>query len=87
MADVLDELDEGWFEVGRPRRWLPVGPLVAAAGGSVAEAARRLGVPSGRLRRPLTAWEADEWAVRVGLHPVEVWGDLFLLQCGQEGDT
>lgn len=30
-----------------------------------------------RLRDGLTAYEADKWACAVGLHPSEVWGELW----------
>ena len=28
-------------------------------------------------RRGLSIWQAEEWAIAVGLHPAEVWGDAF----------
>lgn len=36
--------------------------------------ARRLGVDPAQLCRPLSDRQADEWACRIGLHPVFVWG-------------
>lgn len=59
-------------------------PLLARAGdGSARELATRLGVASrtvarwrsGRVR--LWPVDADRFAVRLGLHPCEVWGDAW----------
>lgn len=49
---------------------------------SIAELARRAGVSEGSLRAArwrggLSVRKADELAVRLGLHPVLVWGDGF----------
>ena len=55
------------------RRFDPA-PLVAAGGGEVRGLARRLGVDPAVLCRPLTANQADRFAVAIGHHPIEVWG-------------
>lgn len=53
-------------------------PLVEAGGGSVRGVARRLGVDPAVLCRPITVWQADRYASKLGLHPTEVWGqDVF----------
>lgn len=36
--------------------------------------ARSLGIDPAVLCRPLTASQADRYATKLGLHPVEVWG-------------
>jgi hypothetical protein len=49
--------------------------LVAAmAPMSLRAVARRLDIDPAVLCRPLTATQADRYATRLGLHPVEVWG-------------
>lgn len=60
----------------------PVEPLVAAAGvTSLAALARRCGVGGSQMRlyreNGMSARVADRLAVRVGLHPAEVWSDWF----------
>ena len=41
---------------------------------SLRAVARRLQVDPAVLCRPLTAGQADRYATRLGLHPIEVWG-------------
>lgn len=41
---------------------------------SLRAVARRLAVDPAMLCRPLSATQADRYATRLGLHPVEVWG-------------
>ena len=48
--------------------------LVEHAGGTLRGVARRLGVDPALLCRPLSVDQADRYAVRLGLHPAEVWG-------------
>jgi hypothetical protein len=59
------------------RGW-PLGPLLGAGGLSASALARRLGVAGAAVstaaRRGLTDRQADEWAIRLGLHPMLVWG-------------
>lgn len=55
------------------RTWDPAA-LVAAADMPLRALARRLGVDPAQLCRPLSDRQADEWACRIGLHPVFVWG-------------
>lgn len=71
---------------GRPRRRLARGPagsgfpfsaLAAAAGLSQNALALRLGVRAARYRAGLDEYLADELAVRLGLHPLEVWGQAW----------
>lgn len=58
----------------RAQRW-PTKPLVDAVGGI--EKANRM-LDAGNLHRAtqtgLTDTQADHWALRCGLHPLEVWG-------------
>lgn len=56
-------------------RW-PVEPLIEAAGG-IEKANRRIDPANlHRARRDgLTDVAADRWAIRLGLHPAEVWPD------------
>lgn len=65
--------------VGVIMQKVPVGPLIEAAGPSIAEASRRLSVPARSLHRWLKTgipWDtADMLAVRFGLHPGEIWDD------------
>lgn len=49
-------------------------PLIVAAGGNLRALARRLDVDPAVLCRPLTTWQADRYALKVGLHPDDVWG-------------
>lgn len=61
---------------------LPVGPLLAASG----MAAEPTAIAAGFSRRTGSRWRrsglmpliADEAAVAFGLHPMDVWGDLWL---------
>jgi Bacterial regulatory proteins, gntR family len=59
------------------RGW-PLAPLLGACGLSASALARRLGVGgavvSAAARRGLTDRQADEWAIRLGFHPMLVWG-------------
>lgn len=59
---------------------LPVAPLVAEVG-SVAALALRIGVDRRlvyrAMHRGVSVWKADRWACALGLHPCEVWGDLW----------
>lgn len=56
------------------RRTLDPAPLVAASGGELRSLARTLGVDPAVLCRPLSMWQADRYACRIGIHPVDVWG-------------
>lgn len=60
-----------------PRRW-PLRPLLDTAGVTLAELALELGttrdVVDAAARRGLSDFQADEWAIRVGFHPLLVWG-------------
>jgi hypothetical protein len=71
---------------GRPRRRLtsgtsisryPLSALAAAAGMSEATLALHLGINSSRYRDGLDDQLADELAVRMGMHPFEVWGEAW----------
>lgn len=70
-----------WSFDGDPTpRPFPLAPLLEAVG---PQAAKRLGMNGSKLRElrergALTFVEADMLAVRAGLHPSEVWGDLWL---------
>jgi Bacterial regulatory proteins, gntR family len=59
------------------RGW-PLRPLLDASGLTATELARRLGVAGGAVttaaRRGLSDRQADEWAIRPGLHPLLAWG-------------
>lgn len=63
-------------QAGEPRPY-PVEQLLEAADATVATLAQRCGVPDRTLYRwcdqGLTEGQADELAVRAGLHPGEVW--------------
>lgn len=63
-------------------RPFPLTPAVRSCG-SVLELARRTGVHARQLHRlrvhGLTAVQADELAVRLGHHPVELWGERWWL--------
>jgi len=50
-------------------------PLVAAMEPmSLRAVARRLDIDPAMLCRPLTSAQADRFATRLGMHPIEVWG-------------
>lgn len=62
--------------------WLPLTPLLEQSGFTVRDLERVGGKCRGQIqhwkrdgRVPLE--QADELAVRVGLHPASVWGDLY----------
>lgn len=73
---------------GRPRRrraakvvsraGYPFSSLAAAVGVTDAALARQLGLRASRVR-DLDDLQADELAVRMGLHPLEVWGTAWLV--------
>ena len=58
--------------------WWPLQPLLEVSGLSVSSLGRRLGVSGGQIavvaRRGLNDKQADEWAIRLGVHPLTVWG-------------
>lgn len=63
-------------------RRLPTAPLYEVTKAqSHNQLAELLGVGRGAVaaasRRGLTVWKADEWAVRLGLHPMTVWEQSF----------
>ncbi|HWL44206.1 MAG TPA: hypothetical protein VNQ73_14790 [Ilumatobacter sp.] len=58
----------------RPDRLDPA-PLVAVSRLGVRGLARVLEVNPAVLCRPISAWQADRWAVRMGWLPHEVWDD------------
>lgn len=65
--------------VSRP---FPLDPLLReCAASSLRDLARQLDVDPGYLcrclDRGLTERQADEWACRLGLHPLNVWGALW----------
>lgn len=71
---------------GRPRRRLvpgtstpryPLSALAAAAGMSEGALKQHLGINGARYRDGLDDQLADELAVRLGLHPLEVWGEAW----------
>lgn len=55
-------------------RKLDPAPLVEAAGGGLRRVARRLGVDPAVLCRPLSIDQADRYACKLGIHPIDVWG-------------
>lgn len=57
----------------------PLSALAAAAGMTEASLNRHLGIKGARYRNGLTDDLADELAVRMGLHPLEVWGAAWLV--------
>ena len=84
------------FECGPAplRRWSGVALVEAvelAYGRSVTY--REVGVIVGASRavvqravsHGLATWRADEWAVRLGFHPVEVWGGEWWSDSAQDG--
>lgn len=56
---------------------LPLAPLARAAGMSENSLCLHLGLKSTRARDGLTESQADELAVRLGLHPAMVWGGAW----------
>lgn len=50
------------------------GPLVEFAGSGKRDVARMLGVDPSLLCRPLTLNQVDRYCLRLGVHPVEVYG-------------
>lgn len=62
---------------------LPIEPLMAASGYTVAsEFGKQLGLTRGaveaiKTRGGVPIMRADSMAVRLGLHPLNVWGDAF----------
>lgn len=77
MAAVLT--DAAVVDV-EPVRW-PLQPLLDACGYGRRHLAHHVGVSSAHIlragRRGLTDTEADEWAIRAGLHPALVWGEAW----------
>ena len=72
MADTSDSVGGGRFDVR---------PLVDRAGGVMA-LARLVGCSRGVVHRAahgagVRLVEADAWSCALGLHPAEVWGDLW----------
>ena len=69
-------------------RW-PLTALLAASGLSRNGLGRQLRLAGHTLRaasrRGLSDVQADRWAVRLGLHPVEVWGSSWYDGVGDEG--
>jgi len=69
-------------------RW-PLTELLAASGMSRNGLARQLRLAGHTLRtasrRGLSDVQADRWAVRLGLHPVEVWGSSWYDSVGDRG--
>lgn len=49
-------------------------PLIEAGGGGVRRVARRLGVDPAILCRPLSVDQADRYSIKLGLHPIDIWG-------------
>lgn len=65
----------------KPRPW-PLDALLRAAGiKTTTELAKRLRVSGTTIKdaaaRQLTDERADSWAIRLGLHPAEVWPDWW----------
>jgi hypothetical protein len=65
------------FSAAGTLRW-PLPPLLAACGISARELARRIRASGHTVgiaaRDGLTDVQADNWAIRLGLHPLDVWG-------------
>jgi Bacterial regulatory proteins, gntR family len=59
-------------------RWWPLQPLLAVCGLSAGSLGGELGVGGRQItiaaQRGLTDKQADEWAIRLGVHPMTVWG-------------
>lgn len=62
-----------------PPRTLPLAPLAEAAGMSENMLCRHLGLNLTRVRDGLDERQADELATRLGFHPVEIWGDGWMV--------
>lgn len=62
----------------RGERWWPLQPLLDIRRISPASLGHQLGIGSNQIanaiERGLTDKQADEWAIRLGLHPMSVWG-------------
>jgi biotin operon repressor len=62
----------------RGERWWPLQPLLETCRISAGSLAQQLGVSGSQLasaiERGLTDRQADEWAIRLGVHPMSVWG-------------
>jgi hypothetical protein len=69
-------------------RRYPVAPLVnVVAGLTIREAETRFGVHHTTIQRwrskpdtLIIEWEADKYAVKVGMHPSELWDDWFNIE-------
>jgi hypothetical protein len=65
-------------ELAGAERWWPLQPLLDLCQVSVGSLSGRLGVGGNQIARAiergLTDKQADEWAVRLGVHPMSVWG-------------
>jgi hypothetical protein len=59
-------------------RWWPLHPLLEVCGLNVGSLGSRLGIGGRQItmavQRGLTDKQADEWAIRLGVHPMTVWG-------------
>lgn len=65
---------------GEPR--FPIQPLIDKLGWSRSRVLKRFGWTTDTWRRAeaqggLPLCKADEWCCALGMHPVEVWGDLW----------
>ena len=90
----FDTAGRGGFAVSgrlsQPRQppLVPLHPLLDKTGLTVTGLSRRVACNGSRVREAdtlmpcggLTVWEADRWAIRCGLHPIDVWPDLWLTQ-------
>jgi hypothetical protein len=72
-------------ETDRRRRW-PLRPLLDVCEVTIGELALEVGVSRDVVaiaaRRGLTDAQADEWAIRVGFHPLLVWGWAWIDAAG-----
>jgi hypothetical protein len=59
-------------------RRFPFAPLAEVAGMSESALCLHLGLHLTRAREGLDECQADELATRLGLHPLEVWGDVWM---------
>jgi hypothetical protein len=79
-ARIIFEQLRAELDADRVRR-LRFEDLEQLAGLTASELCRRLRVSGARLRElracGLDTWQADRYAVRAGLHPIEVWGDAW----------
>lgn len=66
------------------RRW-PLRPLLEAARATPASLALELGIGVANVAQAVTRGlsdaQADEWAIRLGFHPVLVWGWEWITSC------